>query len=226
MDLRAWEVTREIQYKTGVNCPVVPSCHRVVIQQSLQSGGCRCKPSAPALSQQTGWLIRAPWWMLTHSSDHLPRTRHQTPACTQTPEPNTQSNSSVAIRLCPRCCPLLSHSEHRTFRDGSLRLSVFGITLKHEIIHNIGTTTSSQESDNSHGQSYNHWKFGEVFKSFLRYARRQTYRHHTHPFNGPSSGTTWVSWYQKGKTNLDFTVARDSQWQWHQLGHMQICISL
>ena len=26
---------------------------------------------------------------------------------------------------------------------------------------------------------------------------------HTHPFNGPFSGTTWVSRYQKGKTNLD-----------------------
>jgi len=32
------------------------------------------------------------------------------------------------------------------------------------------------------------------------------------------SGTTRVSWYQKGKTNLDFTEARDSEWQWHQLG--------
>jgi len=32
--------------------------------------------------------------------------------------------------------------------------------------------------------------------------------------------------YQKGKTNLDFTEARDSKWQWHQLGgHMQICTS-
>jgi len=30
-----------------------------------------------------------------------------------------------------------------------------------------------------------------------------------------------VSRYQKGKTNLDFTEARDSEWQWHQLGHMQ-----
>jgi len=30
-----------------------------------------------------------------------------------------------------------------------------------------------------------------------------------------------VSRYQKGKTNLDFTEARDSQWQWHHLGHMQ-----
>jgi len=49
---------------------------------------------------------------------------------------------------------------------------------------------------------------------------------HTHPFNGPFSGTTRMSRYQKGKTNLDFTEARDSEWQWHQLGHMQVCISL
>ena len=46
-----------------------------------------------------------------------------------------------------------------------------------------------------------------------------------HPFNGPLSGTTRVSQYQKGKTNLDFTEARDSEWQWHQLGHMQVCSS-
>ena len=37
-----------------------------------------------------------------------------------------------------------------------------------------------------------------------------------HPFNGPFSGTTQVSRYQKGKTNLDFTEANDSEWQWHQ----------
>jgi len=35
-----------------------------------------------------------------------------------------------------------------------------------------------------------------------------------------------VRWYQKGKTNLDFTEARDSEWQWHQLGHMQVCTLL
>jgi len=40
------------------------------------------------------------------------------------------------------------------------------------------------------------------------------------------SGTTRVSRYQKGKTNLDFTEARDSEWQWRQLGHMQVCTSL
>jgi len=42
---------------------------------------------------------------------------------------------------------------------------------------------------------------------------------------GSFSGTTQVSRYQKGKTNLDFTEARDSEWQWHQLGHMQVCTS-
>ena len=35
---------------------------------------------------------------------------------------------------------------------------------------------------------------------------------HTHPFNGPFSGTTRVSQYQKGETNLDFTEAKDSEW--------------
>jgi len=35
-----------------------------------------------------------------------------------------------------------------------------------------------------------------------------------------------VSQYQKGKTSLDFTEATDSEWQWHQLGHMQVCTSL
>jgi len=38
----------------------------------------------------------------------------------------------------------------------------------------------------------------------------------THLFNGPLSGTTQVSRYQKGKNNLDF----------HQLGHMPVCTSL
>ena len=46
---------------------------------------------------------------------------------------------------------------------------------------------------------------------------------HTHPFNGPLSGTTWADRYQKRKTNLDFAEARDSEWQLHQQGHMQVC---
>ena len=60
-----------------------------------------------------------------------------------------------------------------------------------------------------------------------RHARTHARTHtHTHPFNGPLPGTTRVSRYQKGKTNLDFTEARDSEWQWHQLGHMRVCTSL
>jgi len=69
----------------------------------------------------------------------------------------------------------------------------------------------------------------------LKLTPRQTQRHgirhdsdntHKHPFNGSFSGTTRVSRYQKGKTNLEFTEARDSEWQWHQLGHMQVCTAL
>jgi len=55
-----------------------------------------------------------------------------------------------------------------------------------------------------------------------RTAKEQEHTHLTALF----SGTTRVSRYQKGKTNLDFTEARETEWQWHQLGHMQVCISL
>jgi len=53
-----------------------------------------------------------------------------------------------------------------------------------------------------------------------------SYSQYVHLFNGPFSGTTRVSQYQKGKTNLDLAEARDSEWQWHQLGHVQVCTSL
>jgi len=35
-----------------------------------------------------------------------------------------------------------------------------------------------------------------------------------------------MSQYWKGRTNLGFTEARDSEWLWHQQGHMQICTLL
>ena len=66
-------------------------------------------------------------------------------------------------------------------------------------------------------------------KAYLLNQATYTHTHthtHTHPFNGPFSKTTRVSWYQKGKTNLDFTEATDSEWQWHQLGNMHVCNSL
>jgi len=37
------------------------------------------------------------------------------------------------------------------------------------------------------------------------------YYRNTNAFNGPLSWTTQVSRYQKGKTNLDFTEAKDSE---------------
>jgi len=49
---------------------------------------------------------------------------------------------------------------------------------------------------------------------------------HTQPIQRPFSATTQVSRHQKGKTYLDFTEVRDSEWQWHQLRHMQVCTSL
>jgi len=50
---------------------------------------------------------------------------------------------------------------------------------------------------------------------------------HTHtPVKRPFSGTTRLSRYQKGKTDLDFTEARDSEWQWIQLDHVQVCTSI
>ena len=52
----------------------------------------------------------------------------------------------------------------------------------------------------------------ENVESFLACGMLQ-YTQHTHPFNGPFCGTAQVSRYQKGKTNLDFTEARDSEWQ-------------
>ena len=57
------------------------------------------------------------------------------------------------------------------------------------------------------------------------HARTHTHTH-THTLNNPFARTIQVSRYQKGKTNLDFTEARESEWQWHQLGHMQVCTSL
>ena len=61
------------------------------------------------------------------------------------------------------------------------------------------------------------------FNAFYTHTHTHTHarthaRTHTHTFNGPLSRTTPVSRYQKGETSLDFTAARDSEWQWHQLG--------
>jgi len=65
--------------------------------------------------------------------------------------------------------------------------------------------------------------------SLISYTHTHTHTRLTALFPGlPGWASTrkvkpiWIS----GKTNLDFTEARDSEWQWHQLGPMQVCISL
>jgi len=75
--------------------------------------------------------------------------------------------------------------------------------------------SSGQQCQNIEGN----WKYCKI----LKIAQIHT---HIHPFNGLLSRTTRVGQYQKGKTNLDFTEATDSEWQWHQLGHMQVCTLL
>ena len=49
------------------------------------------------------------------------------------------------------------------------------------------------------------------FQGFLGELVKKNGRLNQHTFNGPFCGTTQVSQYQKGKTNLDFTEARDSE---------------
>ena len=65
-----------------------------------------------------------------------------------------------------------------------------------------------------------------IFCCYQGYQSSTKTMSNTHPFNGPFAGNTQVSQYQKGKTNLDFSEARDSEWQWHLLGHMQVCTSV
>ena len=50
------------------------------------------------------------------------------------------------------------------------------------------------------------WKSTNIYQWSMCYTYTPIYR---------------VSRYQKGKTKLDFAEARDSEWQWHQLGHMR-----
>ena len=76
---------------------------------------------------------------------------------------------------------------------------------------------------------YNGYLHNNKLKHIIKHQRihEHSTHTHTHPFNGPLSGTTQVSRYQKGKTNLDFTEARDSEWQYYSISWARlfaICI--
>ena len=67
---------------------------------------------------------------------------------------------------------------------------------------------------------------GFVFLGYLDCIFVKIFLHtHTHLTALCPGLPRWAS-TRKVKTNLDFTEARDSEWQWHQLGHMQVCTSL
>ena len=77
------------------------------------------------------------------------------------------------------------------------------------------TLTLNHDLDFQSPAKYGHDPYERKLVVDREHASMHTITHththtHTHPFNGPFSGTTQVSQYQKGKTNLDFTEARDS----------------
>ena len=64
---------------------------------------------------------------------------------------------------------------------------------------------------------YSHWVLG-----FRIHPHTHTHTPIQQPFVRDYPGEP----VPEGKTNLDFTEARDSEWQWHQLDHnMQVCTS-
>ena len=95
-------------------------------------------------------------------------------------------------------------------------------TGRHTDRHTLTLTTLTHPSYTITDTRY--WSVGNQQSPFVRSIM---YTHaRTHTFNGHFSGTTRVGRYQKGKTNLDFTEARDSEWQWHRLGYVRVCTSL
>jgi len=110
-----------------------------------------------------------------------------------------------------------------TFRRASIHL--------HSLCQDLCLLTGTQAAhDHTHRREEIHMRRLQVGLAVVAVQRR--FQHnlgplkHTRPFNGPFSGTTRVRRYQKGETNLYFTGARDNEWQWHQLGCMQVCTSL
>ena len=88
------------------------------------------------------------------------------------------------------------------------------------VFEQVGDIVSIIDMPPAHESSWwrgkNRFEVINAFNNFMMICCWHFIYIHTHPFNGPFFGTTQVSWYQKGKTNVDFTEARDGEWQWHQ----------
>jgi len=79
----------------------------------------------------------------------------------------------------------------------------------------VNTQRLCMESRKKHAIGQSADKVPNVSPSSVACARAHTHTHtHTHTQK------------QIGKTYLDFTETRDSEWQWNQLGHMQVCTLL
>jgi len=112
-------------------------------------------------------------------------------------------------------------------RDGTLNCRLKAATVRRARHWLLQQVLHKRPQSVCSFQFHNHSKLHHNYQLYYHYYLFASRTHtHTHPFNGPFSGTTRVSRYQKGKTNLDFTEATVSEWQWHQLGHMQVCNSL
>jgi len=66
--------------------------------------------------------------------------------------------------------------------------------------------------------------FAELSTTFLRCNRIKT-KQHKHPFNCPFPGLPRWANTRKVKP-IWILLKQESEWQWHQLGHMQVCTSL
>ena len=132
------------------------------------------------------------------------------------PTPSRSSARALAAR-----CRAADRSRHR--RLHRRRPSTSGRSA--EILRAVDDVNATLITDRDVNQSIYCYKAARRLGYTVRQIIRKPFTR-THPFNGPLSVTTQVSRYQKGKTNLDFTEARDSEWQWHQLGQMQVCTSL
>jgi len=85
-------------------------------------------------------------------------------------------------------------------------------TDRHKAIASTRASTASRRQKLRFTTFREKNSFVIIYKSLFTEKTVTTQKHtHTHPFNGPFSGTTRVSRYQKGKTNLDFTEARDNE---------------
>jgi len=109
------------------------------------------------------------------------------------------------IQCLGRCTEVWWKQKINTLEENS---SVFSLIQIHQF---LSAVTSFSSSTRSAYQVHFDVRFLNIMISHT----------HAHPFNGPLSRTTRVRPYQK-----DFTKAWDSEWQWHQLGHMQVCTSL